>query len=167
MSNKVNEVLQTIGLSPLQTFEVSEWGGKLYRVTETLKIQVRNGDVNSWRNSNHSFADLLQDGLTILVDPFEPLNSTELLACAYALACGCKWLAADDDGSIWAYECKPTFSNGYWHPETGTNHFELKLDIPFVLANRSEVHYINKNVIDQFFNKAVEHGNDSSDIQYC
>ena len=142
--DRINKVFEILGVKPNEYFkmidaEFNEESNGSYCIDDNLKLhcsELRNEDVER-NSSNAIIIDILRGKKVIIPTPTEK----EQLAIDYARALGCKWIAKDKDGLIYAFTEKPHKMTTIWTIENGEN-YEIQIPISFIHWDDEEPYYI-------------------------
>lgn len=134
----IKEVFELLGVSPEEIFKVGNIYSADYKITKKLKVLI-NQDREYWATSAFTIADFLTGEVLICKKPIP--TEIEQIAINYALACGCHWLAKDNNNTVYAYKEKPKKkSNSRMWDDNGNGILEIELPISF-LSWEDEVPY--------------------------
>lgn len=137
--DRSKEVFKLLGLSPDEVFKIDSFSVD-YKITQDLRVYM-NVDRDSWTRSVYTIADFLNGSLFIYKKPIP--TKVEQLVINYALACGCHWLAKDNNNAVYAYKEKPQkkSNSGMWD-DNGNGILEIELPISFLSWEDDEPYYI-------------------------
>ena len=146
MADYTKQIFEMLGLKPNEKFKIKGVLGFSYRLTNKLSLYCCDDETKKWFPviSNKDFIRILTGYFEIEKSP-KP-TEIEQLAIDYAKACGCKWMAKDQDRKIIAYSCRPRKNeiNVYWVCDS-TSDLKLvliDLEISFIHSEDEEPFYI-------------------------
>ena len=137
--DRINKVFEILGVKPYECFNLSG-DNSLYYIDYELNLHCRTlNDEYKLNNheSNDMIVDILREKETIVFYP----TKEEQLAIDYARALGCKWIAKDKDGLIYAFTEKPYKMTTVWNVENG-EHYVIQIPISFIHWDDEEPYYI-------------------------
>ena len=105
--NYVDSVFNMLGIKPYEKFNIIVPETKAeytLRMDENLMTWQYSETADNWTTESMWFRKILLGHVRIV----KPLTVKEQAAIEYAKACGCKWIAKDEDGFIYSYKEKPT-----------------------------------------------------------
>ena len=146
MSNKdrINKVFEILGVKPNEYFkmidaEFNEESNGSYCIDDNLKLHCSalRDEYVECNSSNAIIIDILRGKKVIIPTPTEK----EQLAIDYAKALGCKWIAKDKDGLIYAFIEKPHKMTPIWTIENG-EFYVINIPISFIHWDDEEPYYI-------------------------
>ena len=137
--DRINKVVEILGVKPYECFNLSG-DNSLYYIDYELNLHCRTlNDEYKLNNheSNDMIVDILREKETIVFYP----TKEEQLAIDYARAIGCKWIAKDKDGFIYAFTEKPHKTRTVWNVENG-EYYVIQIPISFIHWDDEEPYYI-------------------------
>lgn len=135
---RIDKVFEILGVKPNKCIKIKGCIG-LYRIDDNLKLHCSalSNECVDRNSSNAIIIDILRGEKIIIPAPTEK----EQLAIDYARALGCKWIAKDKDGLIYAFTEKPHKMTTIWTIENGEN-YEIQIPISFIHWDDEEPYYI-------------------------
>ena len=143
-NERIDKVFDILGVEPFEEFLITndEYAGVKYYIDYDLKIYAMPSDSDFGMEEERSdiiILDILKNKLKIQ-KIYKPTKK-ERLAIDYAKALGCKWIAKDKDGLIYAVTEKPHKMTAIWTIENGEN-YEIQIPISFIHWDDEEPYYI-------------------------
>lgn len=145
------QIFEMLGVEPEEEFRLKFIGGDefiqtkgKYKLDKNLKTFWFNDNICEWRRDLDAMFLAILNGTAQIVKIPHP-TAEELLAIDYARACGFKWMAKDEGGTIHAFEHKPVKSadRKYWFSnELNTRIIAIGLPISFLQCDDEEPFYI-------------------------
>lgn len=133
--NYSSQIFKMLGVEPNETFKLKNKTG-LYKISQGLTLMVED-EFGHW-NSTEDLQYILIGTWVII----KTLTREEQVAVDYARLCGCKWLAKDSRGDIYAYNTKPYKDCGIWNGKRDDNPNYMKIRIPLPFLSTDEPYYI-------------------------
>lgn len=143
----IKYLFEMLGVEPKEEFKLKSRTGKisdtLFKIDEDLAVFY--SDSGYWFMCEESYLhEILTGKLEIIKIPHP--TAKEQLAIDYARACGCKWIAKDENNNIFAYTEKPYKIESYtvcWYVCKGSV-IEIKIPISFIHWEDDEPYYIDE-----------------------
>ena len=144
MTEKARKIFDILGVEPDEEFKVSDNNFK-YSFDHKLGLEFYNG--SEWHKvENADMYRQIMNGYSHIIKIPKPTEEDKIVI-AYAKLCGCKYIAKDSDGSIYAYKDRPDKGETCWHQVNHDAQFatvELICDISFLSWEDEEPYYIGE-----------------------
>lgn len=133
-TNNVNKIFKILGVKPNERFRIKGNNNTLpwlYKIDKKLTVLSFYEDNKQWKWKPLYESAILQSLLngTYTIVKFTKMTKEEKIAIEYAKACGCKWMAKDDNYRVFAYKEKPIKGNEIWHIKS-RNPIIIPIEIP-------------------------------------
>lgn len=141
--NYSKQIFEMLDIEPCEEFKIDDFNTP-YKLTEKLELKHFIPYNGKWHTSTMISIESILNGACKIKKIVKPTKE-EQLAIDYAKACGCKWLAKDKDGCIYAYSTKPIRDNDAWIiNDIFTTHewIDIKIPISFIHWTDEEPYYI-------------------------
>ncbi len=140
MTVKVQKVFGILGVQPGEEFNITEHPEELFRITENLVVEIIQKETNKCETCNGiSYKDFLLDRFEIV--RISQITRRDRIALDYARAFGCKYIAADKNGTFWGYEKKPVKQTTVWG-SNGGQMYQIYLPVSFISWEDKEPYYL-------------------------
>ena len=145
------QIFELLGVEPEEEFKIKGKNNALpysYKLSEKLETYSYDADEDRWRRlyTDEVLKDVLNDTYKIVKIP-RP-TAEEQLAINYARACGCKWIAKDEDKTLAAFKEKLKKGAKEWLNTTNDldDWIELYLPISFIHWEDEEPLFIGDEI---------------------
>jgi hypothetical protein len=153
MADYTKKIFEMLGVEPEEEFRLKFDGGDSfiqtkgkYKLDKSLRTLWFNDNIGEWRKDLDAMFLAILNGTAQIVKIPHP-TAEEQLAIDYARACGFKWMAKDEGGTIHAFEHKPVKSaeSKYWFSnELYSKFIAIGLPISFLSWEDEEPYYIGE-----------------------
>lgn len=150
MADYTKQIFDMLGVEPEENFRLKFIGGDefiqtkgRYKLDKNLKTFWFNDNIGEWRKDLDAMFLAILNGTAQIVKIPHP-TAEEQLAIDYARACGCKWIAKDENKTLAAFKEKPKKGIKEWLNTTDdfNDWIELYLPISFISWEDEEPYYI-------------------------
>lgn len=98
-----------------------------------------------WLDATMDEAEAALIDAGVIEDPYPDvldLSSDEMAELIRLRRAGCKWIARDIDGKLFAYRCKPVFDGAYWDAGAPNDAEGVREGFDFIEAGEAEPYAI-------------------------
>lgn len=128
----VNKIFELLGVQPKEEFYLIGKPAENdinYYLDSSLNVYGWYDDGKAYK-SNISIQDILINKVKIIKN--KKPSKAEQIAIEYAKACGCKWMAKDQNGDIYAYKHKPEKLEDMWKDEISKFYLKIEISMSFL-----------------------------------
>lgn len=139
------QVFKMLNIEPDEEIQLANITDAIYRISHNLKVWVRNKNEDGWRTcSNDSLSAILTGQLEIV--KIKKPTPEDQIVIDYAKLCGCKWIAKDKNGYIYAFINKPMKNNNeeMWDVDGDNSYIEIEYQISFLSWEDKEPYFIGE-----------------------
>ena len=148
-NNNINKIFKMLGVKPNERFRIKGNNNTLPWLYKKLTVLSFYEDNKQWKWKPLYESAILQSLLngTYTIVKFAKMTKEEKIAIEYAKACGCKWMAKDYDGRVFAFKKKPIKGGMTWHLEHGEYElFQIEVPISFISFDDDEPYCLENDL---------------------
>lgn len=154
------QIFEMLGVEPEEEFKLKfvdndlSYQAKIkykYKLDKNLQIFWFNDIIGEWQKDLDALFLTILNGTVQIVKIPRP-TAEEQLAIDYARACGCKWLAKDENKIVYAYKVKPHKNSLKWCINEfidGNTMVRIHIPISFIHWEDKEPFYIEEDEIEK------------------